>query len=277
MDAQGSAVLAGTMISPDFPLTTPASSPPGQGKTDGFVTVRSLDATGLISTTPIAEAGSKSVTLQAVSLDSSGAVLSTGQSYGADFPTSANAFQSTVSRNARVRRPSFLVPDPTRERLRQQNRADAANCPSTNMKLFLTGSCGSYSYGITTDAAGDAIVTGFTPSPDFPVSANSYQSTFPGPVDKTGPGGLLNAGFVSKISPAGDKLLASTFLGGGYSTQATSAVPDASGNVYVTGFTQGFATGATPGAYQIKFVIHARLLWRLVRASRTRVPAMPSP
>ncbi len=250
VDAQGSAVLAGTMISPDFPLTTPASSPPGQGKTDGFVTKLSPDGTGLIYS--IAEAGSKSVTLQAVSLDSSGAVFVTGQSYGADFPTSANAFQSTVS-SAQCTRPSPIIfgpPIPLGNVFVSKIGADGKSPVYTT---FLTGSCGSYSYGITTDAAGDAIVTGFTPSPDFPVSANSYQSTFPGPVDKTGPGGLLNAGFVSKISPAGDKLLASTFLGGGYSTQATSAVPDASGNVYVTGFTQGFATGATPGAYQIKF------------------------
>jgi uncharacterized protein (TIGR03437 family) len=114
---------------------------------------------------------------------------------------------------------------------------------------FLTGACGSYSTSITTDAAGDAVVTGFTPSPDFPVSVNSYQSTFPGPVDQTGTGGILNAGFVSKISPAGDKLLASTFLGG----EANAAVLDASGNTYITGFTQGFATGATPGAFQTKF------------------------
>jgi len=64
----------------------------------------------------------------------------------------------------------------------------------------------------------------------------------------------LNAGFVAKLSPAGDKLLASTFLGGGYSTQANSVVVDASGNALITGFTQGFTTGATPGAYQTKLV-----------------------
>ena len=64
----------------------------------------------------------------------------------------------------------------------------------------------------------------------------------------------MNAGFLAKISPAGDKLLAGTFLGGGYSTQANSAVLDASGHAYVTGFTQGFSTDATSGAYQTKLV-----------------------
>jgi uncharacterized protein (TIGR03437 family) len=64
----------------------------------------------------------------------------------------------------------------------------------------------------------------------------------------------LNVGFLAKLSPAGDKLLAGTLLGGGYSTQANSVVLDASGDAYVTGFTQGFAPGATPGAYQTSVV-----------------------
>ena len=250
VDAQGSAVLAGTMSSPDFPLTTPASSPPGPGKIDGFLTKLSPDGAGLIYS--IAEAGSKSVTLQAVTVDTSGAVFVTGQSLGADFPTTPNAFQSAVP-STPCTRPSPSIFGPPIQLGDVFVSKIGADGKSPVYTTLLTGSCGSYSSGITTDPAGDAIVTGFTPSPDFPVTANSYQSTFPGPVDKTGPGGILNAGFVSKISPAGDQLLASTFLGGGYSTQATSAVLDASGNAYVTGFTQGFATGATPGAYQTKF------------------------
>ncbi len=251
VDAQGSAVLVGTMISPDFPLTTPASSPPGPGKTDGFLTKLSSDGTHLTYSTALA--ASKSVTIQAVALDSSGAVYVTGQSYSADFPTTPNAFQPALPSTACTRQsPTIFGPTiPLGNAFVSKIAADGKLPVYTT---FLTGSCGSYSYGIATDAAGDAIVTGFTPSPDFPVSSNSYQSKFPGPLDLTTPQGILNAGFVSKLSPAGDKLLAGTFLGGGYSTQATSAVLDPSGNTYVTGFTQGFATGATPGAYQTKFV-----------------------
>ncbi len=43
-------------------------------------------------------------------------------------------------------------------------------------------------------------------------------------------------------------------MGGGYSTQANAVVLDAAGNAYITGLTQGFATGATHGAYQTKLV-----------------------
>lgn len=71
IDAQGSAVLGGTANSPDFPLTVPALSLPAPGKTDGFLAKLSPDGTHLIYS--LAEAASKSVTIQAVALDSSGA------------------------------------------------------------------------------------------------------------------------------------------------------------------------------------------------------------
>ena len=251
VDAQGNAVVVGTMNSPDFPLTTPASSPPGPGKTDGFLAKLSADGTHLIYSTAIAASGS--VTIQAVALDSSGAVYVTGQGSGADFPTTPNALQP-VLRSAPCTQPSPSIFGPSIPLGNAFVSKIAADGKSPVYTTYLTASCGSRSNSITVDPAGDAIVAGFTTSPDFPVSANSYQAAFPGPADNTGPGGILNAGFISKLSPAGDKLLAGTFLGGGYSTQAASVALDAAGNAYITGFTQGFATGATPGAYQTKFV-----------------------
>jgi uncharacterized protein (TIGR03437 family) len=201
----------------------------------------------------MAVAASKSVSIQAVALDSAGAVFVTGQAEGNDFPTTPNAFQPAPPLTP-CTRPSGSIFGP---RILLGNAfvsKISADGKSAVYTTFLSGSCGSRSSSISTDAAGAAIVAGFTTSPDFPVSAGSYQAKFPGPVDQTGPGGILNAGFVTKISPAGDKLVASTFLGGGYATQANSVVLDPSGNAYITGFTQGFAPGATPGAYQTKLV-----------------------
>jgi uncharacterized protein (TIGR03437 family) len=248
VDAQGNAVLVGTMNSPDFPLTVPASSPPAPGKSDGFLTKLSADGTHLIYSTALG--ASKSVTIQAVTLDSSGAVYVTGESNSADFQTTPNAFQSALPSTTCSNPPPFSFGPPIALGNAFVSKISASGSTPV-YTTFLTGSCGSYTSGITVDPAGDAVVAGYTPSPDFPVSANSYQSNFPGPVGQTG---ILNAGFLAKISPAGDKLLASTFLGGGYSTQANSAVLDSAGHAFVTGFTQGFATGATSGAFQTKFV-----------------------
>ncbi len=115
---------------------------------------------------------------------------------------------------------------------------------------FLSGSCGSVGQAISVDAAGDAVVVGFTTSPDFPSSSNSYQPVFPGPPGQINPPNALYAGFVAKLSPAGDKLLAGTYLGGGYLTEANAVAVDSAGNVAVTGETVKMALGATPGGFQ---------------------------
>ena len=103
------------------------------------------------------------------------------------------------------------------------------------------------------DATGEAVVVGTTTSPDFPVTANAYQSTFPGGAAASivypNP---VNFGFVSKLSAAGDKLIASSLIGGGFFTEATAIALDSSGDAYITGDTWGITPGATPGAYQTK-------------------------
>src|SRR6185369_11918819 len=39
VDSEGRAVLVGTMLSPDFPLTAPAASLPVPGRSDGFIAI----------------------------------------------------------------------------------------------------------------------------------------------------------------------------------------------------------------------------------------------
>ncbi|MDP8990173.1 MAG: SBBP repeat-containing protein [Acidobacteriota bacterium] len=79
---------------------------------------------------------------------------------------------------------------------------------------------------IAVDAAGDAFVTGYTTSLDFPV-VNALQPTY---------GGDIADAFVTKLNPSGS-LLYSTYLGGsGYDTAYGIAV-GSNGNAYVTGVT----------------------------------------
>jgi uncharacterized protein (TIGR03437 family) len=245
VDPQGNAVVAGTLNSSDFPLTVPFTFI----RNTGFLAKLNAAGTSLIYS--IAHAGP----IQAVALDTSGAVFIAGNTTtAATLTTTPNAFQPSVPSIACPRpSPSIFGPGiPTGNGFVGKISSDGA---SALYETFLTGSCGSNPVSITVDRKGDAVVSGSTTSADFPVSPNTYQSAFPGPVDKTTyPGGVLSAGFVAVLSPAGDKLLAGTYLGGGYSTQATASALDSSGNIYITGSTQGFAPGATPGAYQTQFV-----------------------
>ena len=59
--------------------------------------------------------------------------------------------------------------------------------------------------GIAVDAAGNAYVTGYTDSTDFPTTAGAFQTTY---------GGGDYDAFVTKLNPTGTALVYSTYLGG---------------------------------------------------------------
>ncbi len=250
VDAQGNAFLAGFTNSQKFPFTSELSNPSPVGQVRGFVVKLSADGGSLMYAAHLG--GSQPVFIKGLAIDSSGSVYVTGQTSAPDFPATPNAVQPKLPSTPCTRPPDVLT-------FRSPNLGAHAFVSKLNpdggslaYSTFLSGSCGSDSEGVVVNAAGEAIVTGATPSPDFPVSVNAYQPVFPGPFDQGNPTLIFNAGFVARLSAAGDKLLASTFLGGGYLTTANAATLDASGNVIVTGLTWGFATGATAGAFQSK-------------------------
>ncbi len=250
VDSKGEAVLAGFTDNPDFPATIPASSPAGPGKNDVFVTKLNADGTNLVYSRLFG--GSQYLPAPTLTADSSGAVYVTGNTSASDFPTTPNAFQRTFPTASCTRTTSIFNGN---QNLGTHTFVTKLSPDGSSLiySTFLTGACGSIGNGITVDpAAGEAIVVGYTTAPDFPVSVNSYQPAFPGPSDQPSPPALLNAGFVAKLSAAGDKLLAGSFIGGGFQTMASAATLDSSGNVYITGGTQGIAPGATPGAFQTK-------------------------
>jgi hypothetical protein len=91
---------------------------------------------------------------------------------------------------------------------------------------YLGGQTDDRAFGIAIDSSGNAYVTGWASSTAFPVVA-PVQSTLAGSRDA----------FVAKLSPAGNSLIYSTFLGGSNTDSGTGIAVDASGNAYVTGFT----------------------------------------
>ncbi len=91
---------------------------------------------------------------------------------------------------------------------------------------YLGGSADDRAYAIAVDANGDIFVAGYTNSSNFPLRT-PLQSSLKG---------SRNA-FVAKLSPAGNTLLFSTYLGGSGSDTAYGLAVDASGNAYVTGDT----------------------------------------
>ena len=104
---------------------------------------------------------------------------------------------------------------------------------------YLGGSGNDLGIGIAVDSLGNAYVTGYTQSTDFP-TASAYQGSNAGTFDA----------FVTKISASGDNLIYSTYLGGGGNDYGFGMVVDGSGNAYVMGRTDSTDFPTTVSAYQ---------------------------
>ncbi len=101
--------------------------------------------------------------------------------------------------------------------------------------LATTGSSGEYTAGIVADADGNAYISGFTRSQDFPVTTGANETT------ECGSYTCGAAGFLTKLNPSGAAPVWSTLVGvpnGGIGgTLALIGPPrlDSGGNVYITG------------------------------------------
>src|SRR5205807_7172630 len=84
---------------------------------------------------------------------------------------------------------------------------------------------------IAVDSTGATYITGTTNSSSFP-TANAFRSANNGT-----PFSTYDA-FVTKIAPAGNSFVYSTFLGGLNNDQGNRITVDSAGSAYVTGYTQ---------------------------------------
>ncbi len=107
---------------------------------------------------------------------------------------------------------------------------------------FLGGASADFGYGMALDGAGNAYITGFTLSSNFPTTAGAFQTSFGG-------GGFYDA-FVTKLAAGGSTLVYSTYLGGSGLDEGLGIAVDSSGNAYVTGNTQSANFPTTAGAFQ---------------------------
>ena len=156
----------------------------------------------------------------------------TGFTTSPDFPVTTGAFQAAL----KGFKNSFVSVINT----------GASGTASLVYSTFLGGSSFDEGQDIAVDMTGNAYVTGFTYSKDFPVKSGGFQ-----PKLKSIHGGA-NA-FVSKLNTGmsgAAALVYSTYLGGSIYDQGSSIAVDASNNAYVTGFTRSHNFPVTSGAFQ---------------------------
>jgi uncharacterized protein (TIGR03437 family) len=150
-----------------------------------------------------------------IAVDSAGNAYVTGHTDSTDFPI-ANAFEKTnpLGGSPGVGDGCVFV---------SKVSADGSNLLYST---YLGGNGYDQGLAIAVDAAGDAFVTGSTTSSNFP-TANALQGKNLGQSNS----------FVTKLNPAGNALLFSTYLGGDQSDTGLGIAVDAAGNAYISGNT----------------------------------------
>jgi hypothetical protein len=184
-----------------------------------------------------------------IAVDNTGNVYVTGTVNSLDFPVTSGAFQ-TVNHVPGWVLPEYLVPsnafvtklNPSGTALVYSSYLGGSGDP--------TSSVGDVGNSIAVDSSGNAYVTGYTASADFPVTSSAFQSV-------NNAAALHDSiSFVTKLNAAGTALLYSTFLGGSasFSGQSvdygTGIAVDGSGNAYVTGKARSTNFPVTVGAFQ---------------------------
>jgi hypothetical protein len=209
VDGSGHAFVAGSTCSsfgPLGPQRKPCRDGCFSGTCDAWVAKVEADGTALDWVFPLA--GSLDDMATGVAVDAAGDAYVTGSTSSPDFPV---AVGPNLVKGARV--DAFVA----------KIRSDGTGLVYSG---FLGGSENEFGTGIAVDGTGEAYVTGFTYSSDFPV-LNGPDITYNGGGD----------GFVTRVKANGTGLRYSGFLGGTASDSGQGVAVDGAGNAYVAGGT----------------------------------------
>ena len=218
VDASGRACVAGDTrsIFKDIPLSGIQTNR-GSSNGDGFVARLNADGSGFDYLTYI---GGRNIDgVIAIALDGANNAYLAGYTTSPNFPITPGAFQTRIKRSDSggftvYRADAFLA---------KLNEAGDTLLYST----FYGGRNTESALGVAVDAAGNALICGFTDSTDLPAT-NAAQPKLKGG----------NDAFVAKFNPGGTALLYGTYLGGVSGENANGIAVDDDGNAVVVGFTQ---------------------------------------
>ena len=211
VDSAGNAYIAGETWSSDFPRSSPIDNT-FQGGGEAFVTKINAAGDALVYSTFLGGGGEDQGFAIAVDIDGNAYVTGSTSSGGGGIAFSNFPLVSPIDDIFQGVRDAFVT---------KINAAGDAFVYST----YLGGNDWDRGRGIAVDSAGNAYITGYTDSVDFPLVS---------PVDD-----LLHGydAFVTKINAAGNAIVYSTYLGGDRSDEGAGIAVDSDGNAYVTGMT----------------------------------------
>jgi chitodextrinase len=178
LDDAGNAVVTGETWSTNFPTTAGAYDTSYNGSGDIFLLALEANGDSLLHSTFVG--GSDIDTGYALALSSAGDVYVTGNTRSANFPTTLGAYDTSYNGGLGD---IFVL-------------ALEANGEALGYSTFVGGSDAEYGFALALSGAGEAVITGYTWSTNFPTTAGAYDTSHNGHVD----------GFVLKLAADGGSL-----------------------------------------------------------------------
>jgi len=236
VNGSGEAFVTGWTGSTDFPTTPGAFQPQLAGSSDAFLTKLNASGAALVYSTYLG--GEYEDAAAAIAIDSAGDAYLTGTTQSTNFPNTAGVVQNSCL--GTYCHAGFVT---------ELNPSGSALVYST----FLGGTGisydlpGSTATGIAVDTSGNAYITGYTYSSDFPVTSGAFQTYNKAYGDYND---CCTNGFITKLNPGASQFVYSTYLGGSTGDSAAAIAIDASGDAYVVGTAGSSDFPVTPGAFQ---------------------------
>lgn len=224
VDSSGSAYVAGSTVSDDFPVTPGAFDTAANGARDAFVVKLDPAGASLLYSTYLGGGGDDGG--YSMAIDPAGNAYVTGFMRSSNFPSTPGAFDTIMNGF----QDSFVT------------KLDSTGS-SVLFSTYLGGGDDDAGYAITIDSAGNSYITGQTQSAGFPSTPGAFDTTYSEPQDA----------FVTKLDSGGGSLLYSTFLGGSEADDGYSIAVDAFGNACAAGWTRSRDFPTTPGAFDTSF------------------------
>jgi hypothetical protein len=214
LDAKGFIYVDGTTTSTDLPVTSNAYQAVNWGPSDIFFVKLDVNATSPAYASYLG--GEDREDGRGLAVAPNGLVYFAASTLSTQFPTAGFAYQGTPKGTENL---IIGVMDMTQ-----------SGTGSLVYSTYFGGSAIDEVRQAALDANGRLLVTGWTVSPDFPVTANAMRTQY---------GGSGNA-FVVRVNPAAPPasfLEYGTFLGGSGGDVAYAVTSDKAGAIYVAGYT----------------------------------------
>lgn len=225
-DSSNKILITGETNSIDFPVTQGAYDTSFNGNWDAFISILGNDLSSLSASTFIG--GTTMDTAYSITIDPLNNIFITGQTYSYDFPATAGSYNTSFNGTG--------FTDIFVSKL-------GSNLQALMASTLIGGNNYDCAYSIKADSSGMIYLTGWSSSPDYPVSPLANDLSHNGNAD------VIISMFNNDLST----LVSSTYSGGTGDDYAFSLSLHPSGDLFVAGETTSTDYPVVPGSYDTTF------------------------